>query len=233
MPSALAPYHEDPAFAASRCFDRNTGKPVPPGLLKTYRYALAQYHLHPEAKFANGNYLDRGVTTRRHVRAAIIEHIGKEANRWEEQLHLGLDPEAVIEYGASPQAQETLIAELRDSSRRFGQRRLARAADVSLGEVSALLTGKSAPHRATLARLISAVHEMEAEDRRAAENEREVLAEATRRCDIMGLHRLASLADIDHSYLAKVLKGRRKPGPNLLSKLRTAFVAADHDERVP
>ena len=33
-----------------------------------------------------------GRTQRRHIQVAAIEHIGKEANRWEEQLYLGENP---------------------------------------------------------------------------------------------------------------------------------------------
>jgi hypothetical protein len=67
----------------SSCFDRETGEPVPSEHLKTYQEALVQYHLHPEAKFHNGDYLDSGVASRRHIVATAVEHIGKEANRWE------------------------------------------------------------------------------------------------------------------------------------------------------
>jgi hypothetical protein len=65
--------------------------------LKTYAEALAQYHLHCESKFRRGEYLDRGATARRSVHVAGVRYIGKEANRWEEQFHLGY-PEAQIEY---------------------------------------------------------------------------------------------------------------------------------------
>jgi hypothetical protein len=43
--------------------------------------ALAQYHLSCEDKFANGQFVDRGRTERRHVVATGFELIGKEANR--------------------------------------------------------------------------------------------------------------------------------------------------------
>jgi hypothetical protein len=76
---------------------------VPKEQLKSYQETLAQYHLHPESKFHNGDYLDHGATRRRHIRAAAVEHIGKEANRWEEQLCLGLDLEAETEYGLLPE----------------------------------------------------------------------------------------------------------------------------------
>ena len=65
----------------------------------TYAEALAQYHLRPEAKFLNGDFCDRGRTERRHVFATQLVHIGKEANKWEEQHFLGEDDEAEIEYG--------------------------------------------------------------------------------------------------------------------------------------
>ena len=59
---------------------------------------LAQYHLHPESKFLNGDYFDRGTTLRRHVRMIATRHIGKESNDWERQAILGLDPDAAIDY---------------------------------------------------------------------------------------------------------------------------------------
>lgn len=40
-----------------------------------------QYHLSPEDKFTNGQFLDRGRTERRHVVATGFAWIGKEANR--------------------------------------------------------------------------------------------------------------------------------------------------------
>ena len=86
LPRAVAPFDRDPTQALEHCIDRETGQPVPPEYLKSYRQALAQYHLHAEAKFLGGNYTETGVLQRRHIRVDCIEHIGKEANRWEERL---------------------------------------------------------------------------------------------------------------------------------------------------
>jgi hypothetical protein len=98
-------YDSDLGKAAEGCFARETGKAVPGDQLMCYRDVLAQYHLHPESRFHNGDYTHRGFTRRRHVRATVTAYIGKEANRWEEQLHLGLDFEAQTEYGLSPEGQ--------------------------------------------------------------------------------------------------------------------------------
>ena len=77
----IAPYDENFLNAVLKCFDRITGKPVRADQLKSYVEVLAQYHLSPEGKFLNGQFLDQGRTERRHVVATGLVLIGKEANR--------------------------------------------------------------------------------------------------------------------------------------------------------
>lgn len=142
LPRAVAPYDPDPAGALQRCFDRESGQPVAPEYLKSYRQALAQYHLHPEAKFHGGDYTDAGVLQRRHIKASRIEHIGKEANRWEEQFHLGEDPQAQIVYGQSERQERRSQRQIREMIGRRGVRRVARESGLSVGLVCGLLSGK-------------------------------------------------------------------------------------------
>lgn len=80
-PKPIAPYERDPGKLAGLVFDRETGKPVPIGVLKTYADALALYHLSPEDKFENGGPIDSGRTVRRVVKVAGVRLIGKEANK--------------------------------------------------------------------------------------------------------------------------------------------------------
>lgn len=93
----VVPFSRNIGEAAETAFDRQTDRRVEPGLLMTYAETLAQYYLRPEAKFLNGGHTDRGRTTRRHVIAVQILHIGKEADKWEEQYFLGPDDEANVE----------------------------------------------------------------------------------------------------------------------------------------
>ena len=108
----VSPFDPDPAVAVHAA--ASTARPasrVPAELLKTYRQAVAHYHLHPEAKFIGGDYTDSGVLRRRHIRVPAtngIEHIGKEANRWEERSQTGEDPEAQIKYGRSGGSHDEL-----------------------------------------------------------------------------------------------------------------------------
>jgi hypothetical protein len=44
----IAPYSPTSKEALAHAFDREMGKPIPAGQLKTYAQALAQYHLRPE-----------------------------------------------------------------------------------------------------------------------------------------------------------------------------------------
>jgi hypothetical protein len=64
QPKPIAPYDSNTSKAAVHCFDRETAEPIPRGKLKTYREALAQYHLRPESKFLNG---ERSIKGRRAV----------------------------------------------------------------------------------------------------------------------------------------------------------------------
>jgi hypothetical protein len=163
-PAVVAPYDRDPATAAQRAFDRRTGAPVERGRLATYRQVLAQYHLHPEAKFANAAYLDAGPTVRRHVRPrGPIGHIGKEANRWEEQLHLGANPEAQITYGSPAEELSAYRCEVAGRAGRFSVRAIAEIAGVSIGTVSAVRRGLGNPSRETLAAIDRAAERLRGE----------------------------------------------------------------------
>ena len=95
-PKPIAPFERDPAKAAAQAFDRQTGEPVPLSMLRTYADDLARYHVSPEWKFENGEFLDTGETKRRHIRADKIRLIGKESN--------AVDPDGPL-YPADPKDQ--------------------------------------------------------------------------------------------------------------------------------
>jgi hypothetical protein len=136
----IAAFNRNIREAANRAFDRDTGKSIPASELKTYAEALAQYHLRPEAKFLNGEFCDRGRTERRHVIATQILHIGKEANKWEEQHFLGEDEDAEIEYGAD-QSAELLDAQFRELCGRAGERVAAQELGISRTALRSALKG--------------------------------------------------------------------------------------------
>ena len=79
---------------------------------------------------------------RRHIQVATIEHIGKEANRWEEQLYLGENPEAQIEYGVAPQDKDRLRGTVLACCQPLKPGKLAKAASMSVGYVSSILAGQ-------------------------------------------------------------------------------------------
>jgi hypothetical protein len=169
FPRPIAPFARDPSRAARECFDRLSGDPVAVECLKTYAEALAQYHLHPEAKFLHGDYLDRGPTERRHVHVTAVRAIGKEANRWEEQLHLGYNPEAQVDYGIGEDGIAAVRARVREAVRVYGQRRLAQTAGVARERLRLFIAGKANLRAKTVARLLSAISALSslAHDRRS------------------------------------------------------------------
>src|SRR5215203_4595656 len=70
----------------------------------------------------------------------VTEYIGKEANRWEDQYHLGLDPNLQTEYGLSPGGRERVLK----AARGRGQRRLS-AGFRPCSSASAILAPRPSP----------------------------------------------------------------------------------------
>jgi hypothetical protein len=154
QPKPVAPFDKDIATAAQNCFDRETGNIVDVKWLKTYSEVLAQYHLRPESKFLNGDYLDRGMTERRHIQVISIRHIGKEADRWEEQFYLGADEGAEIDYGSNLEDAATLVRSLRKTAKVLGQRALAQKSRIPQQSLSRWLRLKPSKMSARIMRLI-------------------------------------------------------------------------------
>jgi hypothetical protein len=157
----VAPFNKDLREAPRFVFDRETGSSVKPDTLATYAEALTQYHLRPEAKFLNGDFFDCGRTERRHVIAVQILHIGKEANKWEEQYFLGPDDEAEIEYGPC-QSTDDLDLSLRELCREEGEREAARKLEISRTALRrAMKLGAEAMSRTIRDRLVAKVVNMQ------------------------------------------------------------------------
>lgn len=134
--------------------DRVTRLPIATSALKSFRQVISLYHLHPESKFLNGDYMDRGVTRRRYVYVTAIRNIGKEANEWEPQFYLGFDEDEQIDYGIAPNGSKRLFGTLKAEVRAFGgQRRLAAESGVSRRTVSRLMRGRKI-RRAVVARIL-------------------------------------------------------------------------------
>ena len=115
------------------------------------------YHLQPEAKFLNGDYTDRGLTERRHIVAEVVEMIGKEANRWEEQVYLGENPEAQIVYGSSQDDTKRQRREVLEASKAYSYSQLARNTGLDRSTIMRVLTGRTKGSRETWERLRTVV----------------------------------------------------------------------------
>lgn len=131
----IAPFEKNSRKAAAMAFDRETGKFVPASSLRTYADALAQYHISPESKFLNGNFLHRGPTQRRHIRIAHVQHIGKEVQDWERHMVSGMSIDAAISYGDQTRAIDAASALIAE----FGRSRTAKALRVSPRQLDALI----------------------------------------------------------------------------------------------
>ena len=201
----VAPFHKDPLIAAQNCFDRETSKRLDQSQLKTYLDSLAQYHLHPETKFLNGDYIDVGTTQRRHIRVKSIQHIGKEANKWEEQFFTGFNPDAQIEYGMCAEQKTEIIEAVLQAIKRYGISPMAQISKLSQRHILNFKKEKTDLSENALQKLYSAAKALENRD--GKENElRELIRNIIKKNNI-SIRQLAENIETDPSNLSKLISG--------------------------
>lgn len=154
-PKPIATFDRDFVKAAASAFDRDTASPIPLSALKSNAESLVQYHVQPESKFLNADYLDRGTTRRRHVRMTATRHIGKESNDWERQAVLGLSADAQPDYGISGSDRLRLVETLREFIAKFGKAKASKALGLTPTRLCSFLTGSTKRSMDELARSIA------------------------------------------------------------------------------
>lgn len=220
----VSPFEKDPKRAAKLAFDRLTGRSVPANQLKTYQEALAQYHLHPEDKFLNGDCLDCGTTERRHVLATEIQYIGKESNKWEEQFYFGFDPEEEIRYGARPVTRKSLARTAHKIVDTLGLRVTAKEIGISREKLSKLLkSGFLGCQPEFMQRISGFVWRTNSRLIQENKEKSELFKLARREIREIGISAFASRIDIDPSNLTKAIQSVRNPSALIMHRLRCYF----------
>ena len=105
----------------------------------------------------------------------------------------------------------------------YSQRAIAKTAQVSLQQVSAILTGVANPTDKTLTKLSQAVAALTTARNADATRCAELIAQAKAACERRGLREFARSIGIDAANLTKVLAGRRKLSLMMFAKLEQAF----------
>lgn len=224
MIHVLAPFDRDPAKAARKAFDRDTGKAVTPTQLKSYARALRHYYSHPESKFLNGDHAERGPTQPRNVVALSIRHIGKEANRLGEQMTLGADPEAQEDYGSLAQARSERLRLIRQAVSTFGSNTVASAAGVSRQHLFAITVKGTTTTDHTLERIelaIARINAVKVFERAEAEQIRQRVRLAI---ETVGVRAFADLANLSAAHVSRIMSGRRQITSACAFKLREALL---------
>jgi hypothetical protein len=222
----VAPFDKDPKKAAKGAFDRLTGLPVSVKRLKRYQEALAQYHLHPEDKFLNGDYLDRGTTQRRHVLTTEIQYIGKESNKWEDQFYFGFDPEEEVRYGIRPASRKSIARAVRKIADALGLRDAAKEIGISRAKLSNLLENRfSGCSSDFMQRLSGIVRKANSSINQEEREKSELLKLAKREIRRIELSQFSARLGIDQANLAKMIAGTRKLSRSAIDRLRTYFDA--------
>ena len=155
--------------------------------------------------------------------------IGREANRWEEQFHLGADPEAQSEYGMAPEDRERMLTTIRNAAGTLGLAALAHAASISRRHVGAILAGKLVATNSKLLKLSKAAAKLTEDERHQAATDIALRGAASRLARQIGQRDLARQLQVDQVNLSKVLARRRRVraivrerlAPNLASLTNT------------
>ncbi len=210
----VAPFAKNPAKAIAQCFDRVTGEKIKSNQLKTNHDSLAQYHLHPETKFLNGDYTDSGKTQRRHIIVKSVQYIGKEANKWEEQFYIGLDPEAQLEYGICPERKNEMMQYIMQGVKMHGAKKTAEVSKLSERQVLRVGMGETTPSDKAFMRLYAAAKALEGVSE-SEESLRLRIKDMIKEKRV-SIRALAEKHGIDHSNLTKALSGKRKTWDTLI-----------------
>lgn len=207
-PKPVAPFDKDVARAAKNCFDRVTSAAVFCQSLKTYAEVLAQFHLSPESKFENGDYLDKGATERRNIQAVSIRNIGKESNKWEEQAHLGSNVENIIDYGINRKQALRVIKELKEAIQEFGSREISRELLVPRTRLSKILMGNI--NNFVALETLRSLEIFRVKKARQKSQKLKVRDYLKKEAANVGIQVLAERLKIDFANLSKMLTGKRR-----------------------
>jgi hypothetical protein len=229
----VGPFERNPKRAAAQAIDRNTGRRVPVESLRTYQQALFQYHLHPEDKFHNGDFLDRGTTLRRHVSVSGVEYIGKESNKWEEQFFLGFDPEQEIRYGSRPATRKSIFRSVKEIVGAKGQRDAAQEMGISRGKLSSLVANEFRDCSSEFMQRISGiVAKIKADQIQKNGRKLHLLKLSKREIHENGISKFARSLNMDSANLSKMISGSRAISPNVQRKLELLFRANPPNSRL-
>lgn len=209
MLRVIAPFNRNPAAAARHAFDRDTGVVILARQLKSYASALRHYHNHPEAKFLNGERADRGPTTRRHIIARSIRHIGKEANRLDEQQSMGIDPTAQSGFGSVSENRSKRLNGIRVAADTFGPSRVAREAKISSRYLFQILNTETTATELLLSKLDQAIATIEIAGAEQRAGTCTALAWLRTECERISLRQVAKNLGVDTGHLSRMMAGKR------------------------
>ena len=158
----------------------------------------------------NGDFIDSGKTQRRHIIVKSVQHIGKEANKLEEQFYLGLNPEAQLEYGINPEQRREMMQYILQSISVHGAKNMADTAKLTERHALKISVGKAIPSEKALAKLHAAAKILD--NTTASEQVLRQRVKAMMEEKRISARSIAATLETDPSNLAKVLSGDRNAG---------------------
>jgi hypothetical protein len=199
QPKPISPYSRDRYRMLSQIRDRVSGEPVEQRWLRTYAETLRGYHRYPETKFLHADATDNGRTERRHILVEMIEDIGKEADKWDEEEPLGADDEFTVSYGLSVDDRNRMLAVIRS----VPKRQLASAAKMSTRTIPTTPAAANEMPDAQLRRIFTEASLLADEQRKLRDSDELMLQWLGQQVNQSGLKTMAELLEYDAATLRR------------------------------
>jgi transcriptional regulator with XRE-family HTH domain len=159
-----------------------------------------------------------------------LEFIGKEANRWEEQFFLGVEPEAQIVYGTTIDP-DALRARIREYAQAHGVAAVAAVSGVSVRTAGSVVRGTGRARPSTLARLLQGGSVLDERTAAITVQAKDLLDRVRQASDVEGLRAFARRANVSASHLSEALRGSRALSRTMTDRVRVALAAWHSDRR--
>ena len=164
----------------------------------------------------NGGYLDKGKTRRRHIIVQSVQLIGKEANKWEEQYHVGLDKDAQNEYGVSAEEQPQMKNTILEAIEKYGTKLISEKSGFTQRHIQNFRNDRCQQKADRLNKLFMAAVQIERDHFNAFDLHENITTLMKQKN--VSLRELAKNLRIDPSNLSKLLN-RKRNNPKKMAEI--------------
>lgn len=216
--SPVSPYDKDLEKVLPHCFDRKSGKPAPPEVLKTNREMVLGYADRRESKFDG----DIGELRRKHIGIKEIVYIGKESAVVDIERHEVDGFDVNIIYGNELNEDHAILEKLVELKKSFTYKEISEISGVRAKELRNIVSeGRKKLARKNRALLQKSIPNLNLRARERAVGQEKIMNEANRMSKEIGLKYFAEkILKMDVKNFSKIISGKNSPSWRTINRIR-------------